>query len=153
MKKKKIVLTVASLLGIFLIGCTILAFFVYDHNLIRVSTFYYRTDIDGNLWTKADYLPLDSITYNDRGELVVYRLQKRKGWFSEEYYVEDIPLDYYYNDNKEMVYRKDGFVRVITFSLEEGDQLVKKPELGLQNGVTVKWESGERGEYDAAVWD
>lgn len=150
MEKKKVVLIISICVALILGGCTIVSYRIYDRNLPSVNTFYFKTDIDGNLWTSAYYLPEESITSNSAGETVVYKLQKRMGWFAEEFYVQKVPLDFYY-ENGELVYRKDGYVRVILVSLEEGDQIVKEP-VGLKDGLTVKWESGERGKYNAAVW-
>lgn len=152
MTKKQVVLGISIMIFLLLVGCTIASFRIYDRSLPRVSTFYYRTDTAGEDWIIAHYLPQDSITFNQRGETVTYRLRRRMGWFSEEFYVEEIPLDYYYDDNREKVYRSDGYVRVVVASLEEGDQLVKNPSNELRNGLTVKWVSGERGQFDADVW-
>ena len=151
MKKKRIIMIISILVCLALAGCTAASFKIYEKNLIGVTTFYYRTDVDGNLWSLANYLPESSIAYNAKGETVVYRLQKRMGWFSEEYYLEEIPFDFYY-ENGEKVYRKDGHVRVVVYSLEEGDQLVKKPQEGMRDGQTVKWTAGQRGEIYADVW-
>lgn len=152
MGKKKVVLIISSCVFVLLAGCTVASFWIYDKNLPRVDTFYYRTAVQHDFKTIESYLPEESIALNSRGDTVAYRLQKRMGWFSEEFYVEEIPLDYYYEDG-ELVYREeDGYLRVVLRSLEEGDQIVKEPVPGLQDGLTVKWESGERGKYDAAVW-
>lgn len=151
MKKKRIVLSVSVFLGLLLLGCTIASYKIYDMNLIPVSTFYHKTSTDGNLWTMANYLPETSITTNSLGQNVVYRLQNRMGWFAKEYYVEEVPFEFYY-ENGEKVYRKDGSVRVNAPSLEEGDQLVEEVQPGLMDGLTVKWVYGERGQYMAAVW-
>lgn len=149
--KKRIVLIISVFICIFLVGCTIASFKIYDKNLIGVSSFYYKTDIDGELWVKASYLPESCITTNGKGNNVIYRVQNRMGWFAKEYYVEEIPIDFYYEGN-DKVYREDGYIRVIEASLEEGDQIVEEVPVGVKDGLTVKWLYGERGKYEAAVW-
>lgn len=152
MKKKRIVLIISILVCLALAGCTAASFKIYEKNLISVITFYYKTDVDASKRVLAFYLPESSIAYNAKGETVVYRLQKRMGWFEEEYYVEEIPLDFYYEDG-EKVYRRDGHVRIVVHSLEEGDQLVKRPQEGMRDGQTVKWTAGQKGRIQTAVWD
>lgn len=139
-KKKKIVLIVSALLVIILAIFTVVSDKIYQIMLPKVETFPYKTSISVEEQRVTVFLPEESIMVNRKGHNVAYKLYERTARFHNEYYVQEVQLDIYYNDDgKQEIREEDGYIRVIALGLEEWDNIVKFTDKPLQDEETVSW--------------